>query len=496
MGNIVQGLWLDDNFRKTGLEYLKAKDEALKNGEEDAATSGKSFGGIDRSILRAYVAIRIMPVWKWLEFKDFIVDFENQKDCYTVGDVLGTLCTGLHKPVIRIVPKNDNETEEVRNMVKELLKTRTLTSLTTSDCPLSAGMLMLIAQGRYTTNIGRDKCQAFLNWVRHQDLKSINITSNVVQKPTVAVQTPPANSQSTNKEMVKQLKPRITFSQHEIDNLNDWFSEEERPSKEIMLEYTEILNIPRRAASMRLLTPESIFFWFKNRRAKKKRQELSLIQSWEEKNVPMGQVADVAMTTENGNLSVTMANSEDEGEEQNRIARILTQQNMMKLQLITESSGKTRKMTKPRVTFDPQTELTMLQQWFEQNERPNKDIMMEYTNILNEARAMNNKQDLSYDSIAMWFKNRRAKKRRIEEGGLVHISESQEHNLAMQEDKKENNGSLDEVTDVSTTEVKNSTLPIVAKDDQNGDKETLVNNDNGERNVYNAGLVAIEDATM
>lgn len=54
MGNIVQGLWLDDNFRKTGLEYLKAKDEALKNGEEDAATSGKSFGGIDRSILRAY----------------------------------------------------------------------------------------------------------------------------------------------------------------------------------------------------------------------------------------------------------------------------------------------------------------------------------------------------------------------------------------------------------------------------------------------------------
>jgi hypothetical protein len=48
-----------------------------------------------------------MPAWKWLEFKDFIVDFENKKDYYTVGDVLGTLCTGLHKPVLRIVPKSE-----------------------------------------------------------------------------------------------------------------------------------------------------------------------------------------------------------------------------------------------------------------------------------------------------------------------------------------------------------------------------------------------------
>ena len=53
------------------------------------------------------VSIRIMPAWKWLEFKDFIVDFDNKKDCYTIGDVLGTLCTSLHKPVLRIVPKNE-----------------------------------------------------------------------------------------------------------------------------------------------------------------------------------------------------------------------------------------------------------------------------------------------------------------------------------------------------------------------------------------------------
>jgi hypothetical protein len=166
MSNIVQGLWLDDNFRKTGLEYLKTKDEKTAPNEAgETSTPVKSFGGIDRCILRAYgmyivgvsyniyllrlmfvcifdtyfllciyllmndehssgigcmtwitsmnsvsslaVAIRIMPAWKWLEFRDFIVDFENKKDCYTVGDILGTLCTGLHKPVLRIVPKSE-----------------------------------------------------------------------------------------------------------------------------------------------------------------------------------------------------------------------------------------------------------------------------------------------------------------------------------------------------------------------------------------------------
>lgn len=52
MSNIVQGLWLDDNFRKTGLAYLKAKDE--KQGDGKTGSPLKSYGGIDRCILRAY----------------------------------------------------------------------------------------------------------------------------------------------------------------------------------------------------------------------------------------------------------------------------------------------------------------------------------------------------------------------------------------------------------------------------------------------------------
>ena len=52
---LVQGLWLDDNFCKTGLEYLKRKeDKEAQKSDGGPSSPLKSFGGIDRCILRAY----------------------------------------------------------------------------------------------------------------------------------------------------------------------------------------------------------------------------------------------------------------------------------------------------------------------------------------------------------------------------------------------------------------------------------------------------------
>ena len=55
MGNIVQGLWLNDNFRKTGLEYLKTKEDKKAQKSDGGPSSPlKSFGSIVGSILRGY----------------------------------------------------------------------------------------------------------------------------------------------------------------------------------------------------------------------------------------------------------------------------------------------------------------------------------------------------------------------------------------------------------------------------------------------------------
>ena len=48
LGNIVQGLWLDANFRKAGLEYLKT------SGDGRQSSPLKNYYGIDPSILHAH----------------------------------------------------------------------------------------------------------------------------------------------------------------------------------------------------------------------------------------------------------------------------------------------------------------------------------------------------------------------------------------------------------------------------------------------------------
>ena len=47
--NIVQGLWLDDNFRKAGFfEYLNTKEDTeAQNSDGGPSSSLKNFGGMD-----------------------------------------------------------------------------------------------------------------------------------------------------------------------------------------------------------------------------------------------------------------------------------------------------------------------------------------------------------------------------------------------------------------------------------------------------------------
>ncbi|CAB3983932.1 DNA-binding SATB1 [Paramuricea clavata] len=527
MGNIVQGLWLDDNFRKTGLQYLKAKDEkaAQKTGGEKS-TPLKSFGGIDRSILRAYVAIRIMPAWKWLEFKDFIVDFENKKDCYTVGDVLGTLCTGLHKPVLRIVPKSENEADdqEVKNIVNELLKTRSLATLAAAECPLSNGMLSLIAQGKYTSTISHDRCQAFVHWLRRQDL-----TNNGLRNSEQRVETPkPDVPVVSTPQPSKNFKPRITFSQNETDNLTEWFNEDERPSREVMQQYTEILNIPRQMASIRLLTQESIYFWFKNKRSKKRKEDSSLLEPWEmsesggtpqvtmaigdtpqatgdtptsatTSQLAKSSTPQVAMATrENGGASIAMAITEESSDEVrmpiNGLATMLAR--------YTPQDRQPRKIPKSRITFDPQTELSSLNKWFNDNERPDKEIIEEYTNILNEARSQKSKRMLTSDSIAMWFKNKRAKRRRSEESFVGENSGQQQVVEANEGNKNEAGATAgmdtttvtDGTTSITPATIEVTVSSVTASGAASDQMET--DGEDHERNIFSAGLVAVKTATI
>jgi hypothetical protein len=394
-------------------------------------------------------------------------------------------------------------------------------------------MLSLIAQGKYNSTIGHDKCQAFIEWLRRQDLTGNTQrlkSEQILETPKQDVPVVPSSEAS------KSLKPRISFSQNEIENLTEWFDKDERPSRDVMRQYTDILNIPRKMASIRLLTPESIYFWFKNRRSKQRKVESSLLEPWEREGeiaegnttpkvtMAIGDTPRVTMTTA---TTATIGNTSDAPQVTttrenssavvcmpvNGLATMLAQYTPPHRQLNyggSSSSTKPRKIPKSRVTFDPQTELNSLNKWFDDNERPGKGIIDEYTTTLNEARSQKSKRMLTPDSIAMWFKNRRAKKKRCE-GDIVYTGDSNWEQTteefkheegqegATSKDVDDATASMDITTtgDVTTVvSVPNTEVPLSAPANSGVVTSPAATEEGHERNVFSAGLVAVKPTTI
>lgn len=65
----------------------------------------------------------------------------------------------------------------------------------------------------------------------------------------------------------------------EVPRLEQWFSLNTHPSHNLILKYTEELNLMAYRQKFPRLEPKNVQFWFKNRRAKCKRLKMSLFDS-------------------------------------------------------------------------------------------------------------------------------------------------------------------------------------------------------------------------
>lgn len=125
-------------------------------------------------------------------------------------------------------------------------------------------MMSLIGQDKYACTISYEKRERFIHWLCRQDLNQEMLISAVKSTPSPLQLTTP----------IKIAKSRVTFDpEGEISKLEDWFDKNQRPNKEMIMEYTEELNKGRLGKSKRMLLQESIAVWFKNRRAKAKKDE-------------------------------------------------------------------------------------------------------------------------------------------------------------------------------------------------------------------------------
>ncbi|GMT32530.1 hypothetical protein PFISCL1PPCAC_23827, partial [Pristionchus fissidentatus] len=72
--------------------------------------------------------------------------------------------------------------------------------------------------------------------------------------------------------------------------------------------------------------------------------------------------------------------------------------------------------SRSRLMFDPLTELPVLEKWFEENPHPTWIQIEEYTRMLNSREYRENYPPISTHNVKIWFKNRRAKCKRLQTG--------------------------------------------------------------------------------
>ncbi|CAI4225717.1 unnamed protein product [Auanema sp. JU1783] len=72
--------------------------------------------------------------------------------------------------------------------------------------------------------------------------------------------------------------------------------------------------------------------------------------------------------------------------------------------------------SRSRLMFDPLTELPILEKWFEDNPHPTWMQIDQYTQMLNNCPYRENYPHISQHNVKIWFKNRRAKCKRMQSG--------------------------------------------------------------------------------
>lgn len=82
----------------------------------------------------------------------------------------------------------------------------------------------------------------------------------------------------------------------------------------------------------------------------------------------------------------------------------------------TSSLPNANSAARSRLMFDPLTELPVLEKWFEENPHPTWMQIDQYTQCLNNCAYRENYPHISQHNVKIWFKNRRAKCKRLLNG--------------------------------------------------------------------------------
>lgn len=92
------------------------------------------------------------------------------------------------------------------------------------------------------------------------------------------------------------------------------------------------------------------------------------------------------------------------------------------MEISHQNNSNNNNTARSRLMFDPLSELPILERWFEQNPHPGSHQIEEYTNTLNSYSYRKNYPPISTHNVKIWFKNRRAKCKRLNLGDVPKVA--------------------------------------------------------------------------
>ncbi|VDO56173.1 unnamed protein product [Haemonchus placei] len=242
----------------------------------------------------------------------------------------------------------------------------------------------------------------------------------------------------------------------EVPKLEKWFKSDASPSRQKLLNYMNILNGSSYRRNHQKISYQQICNWFANQRASSRRPALAvpsiptilpdfrpkfdfnnIIESYQKSS--NGDESRIDGGSDSPTPNDDELHSNSDGAEISIIQFQESTASSPDLSVINSIASSSPKhipndlsmgnnlsgmgigsqgvnAARSRLMFDPLTELPILEKWFEENPHPTWMQIDQYTQMLNGCPYRENYPHISQHNVKIWFKNRRAKCKRMQTG--------------------------------------------------------------------------------
>lgn len=209
----------------------------------------------------AKVLIQVRDHWK----PHPLADFTSAGDLeVTLLDSFGEILFAKDAAIslhVHLCYDKDWDDQKVKTAIKKLLEYYSQTHLERMLCPFSQGMLSQISRDQYPCRLSSEKIKLFAAWYEHSQLSKEQEQDG---------------SSSPGKKMLASLRgKKIVFnSTVEIPLLRKWYEENPKPDIKDLTRYAEILNNLDQRKTREQVLARHVNTWFKNERARLRREGL------------------------------------------------------------------------------------------------------------------------------------------------------------------------------------------------------------------------------